>query len=117
MLGLSPGSNTLGSGVTVRLIHRDGPPFTDDKLCRAWSFTPDERAAVIERAGFRLAEAKSEAEAQVTLPRHRAGIAPGTRRTAVDVPAAAAGTAQATGAALAVLREAASQIARSGPRL
>ncbi len=35
MIGLSPGSDTPGSGVTVRLNHRDGPPFTDDKLCRA----------------------------------------------------------------------------------
>ncbi len=82
MIGLSLGSDPLGSGMIVRLIHRDRPPFTDDKLCRAWSFPPDERA-VMERAGFRLAEAKSKAEVQVTHAEAQGAASrrvPGVRR-------------------------------------
>lgn len=51
------GSDPVASAMAGHLVHRDGRPFTDDELDLAWSFTDDERAAVIEAAELRVAEA------------------------------------------------------------
>lgn len=51
------GSDPAESARAGHLVHRDGSPFTGDELDLAWSFTDDERAAVLEAAELRVTEA------------------------------------------------------------
>lgn len=53
------GSDPAASAAAAQLVHRDGRPFTDDELDLAWSFTEEERAAVLEAAELWVAEAEA----------------------------------------------------------
>ncbi|MGH3302606.1 MAG: hypothetical protein ACRDOK_13150 [Streptosporangiaceae bacterium] len=52
------GADILAASDAGRLVHRGGRPFTDAELDVAWSFTDDERAAVLEAAAMRVTEAE-----------------------------------------------------------
>lgn len=82
------GSDPAASARTGRLVHRDGRPFTDAELVVAWSFTGDERLAVLEAAELRVAEAGAllaheEAEGAARIAAADAQVAAAERAVAL----------------------------------
>jgi hypothetical protein len=93
------GCDVAASGRAGHMVHFGGEPFTDDDVALAWSFTEDERSAVIEVLELRLAEAEAllahaEAEGAARIAAAEAAVALAEARAAAADKAVADAAAE-----------------------
>jgi hypothetical protein len=91
--------DVAASAKAGRLLRQDGQQFTADEVALAWTFTEDERSAVIEVLELRLAAAEAllahaEAEGAARIAAAEAAVAAAEAQLAAADKAAADAAAQ-----------------------